>query len=317
MMDYLLFASGLALLVYGGDRLVASSVRLALAFGLSTMVIGAVVIGLGTSAPELVTSIDAALLNLPGLALGNVIGSNIANLTLILGLAAVILPLSVEPREAGRDIAWLLVGTAAVVYAVTTATVERWMGVVLIAMLVIYIFQLLRSANPARADAAVTVDQNQPEHALEHTHTRTRDILWVLGGLILLVAGAHLMIKGAIGIAEQFGLSEAVTGLLLLAIGTSLPELTVTAIALIRREAALAIGNALGSTLFNSLGILGVTAVIVPLDVPSSIMHLHIWIMTSVIVMLSLFLWTGCRLSQWEGAILLTVYPAYIGFIII
>jgi cation:H+ antiporter len=310
MLDYWLFAGGLVTLIYGGDRLVASAVRIAAARGLSPLAVGAVIVGLGTSAPELVTSLDAALLGLPGIALGNVIGSNIANILLILGLAATYRPLSIDPASAKRDIIYLLIATALVLWALHTSQIERWMGFGLVILLGVYIATLLRATDGATAEANIVAKDSRDTGIA--SETSRHDAIWAIVGISLLVGGAHYMVQGAIGIAEDFGISEATTGLILLALGTSLPELTVTLIALARNESELAIGNALGSTLFNLLGILGTTAMLVPLAVPAEILGVHVWVMTAAIVVLCIFLRTGWRLNRWEGLVLLGAYPTYL-----
>ncbi|MEM7406297.1 MAG: calcium/sodium antiporter [Pseudomonadota bacterium] len=305
-MNYLLFALGLGLLTVSGDRLVVSAVQLGQRFGMSSLAVGVLVVGLGTSLPELATSLDAALQGYPGAAIGNVVGSNIANILLVLGLGALWMPMRVEVRPARRDLPWLLVACAVTLAMVLGGTIERWMGLVLTFGLGIYIWRLLyepAGVEAGSAGPAATADGIW------------RAALWSIVAVVGLVGGAHVLVLGAVGIAADFGISESVTGLLLLALGTSLPELTVTVASLLRKQADVAVGNVIGSTLFNLLGILGVTALVTPLPVPQVIADVHIWIMLGAVAIAVLFIRTGWHINRVEGLCLLVAYPVYLAYL--
>jgi len=223
-------------------------------FGLPSAVVGAVVLGFGTSAPELATSLQAALAGAPEIALGNVIGSNIANILLILGLAALIAPLATQPHQ-GRDLAWVIGATLALVALLVAGQLTRGAGVVLVLALALYLRPAFR-----RSAAAGTGDA-----AAQEAPSSLRALWITLAGLALTLAGARALVTGAVDLARVAGLSEAVIGLTLVAVGTSLPELATSVTAALRGRAELAIANVLGSNVFNILGILGITLIVRPL----------------------------------------------------
>ena len=306
MLDYVLFASGLIVLVIGGDKLVASATRVARRFGMSKLATGVVIVGLGTSLPELLTSVDANLQGYPGAALGNVVGSNIANLLLVLGVGALWLPVAFHPRQGRRDIAWVLATGALAVGIAHLAVIERWTGVLLLAALGAYLYSVFREPQ-----AAETVDVSADETA---DNALPVDLALVAVGIAALSGGAHVLVSGAMGIAAQLGISETTTGIVLLALGTSLPELTVTVVSLMRGNAELAAGNVLGSTLFNILGVLGVTALVAPIPVPAEFADTHIWVMAGAMVAFAVVARSSWRITRLEGALLTASYPVYLAF---
>ncbi|MAP12125.1 MAG: sodium:calcium antiporter [Gammaproteobacteria bacterium] len=306
MLDYVLFASGLIVLVIGGDKLVASATRVARRFGMSKLATGVVIVGLGTSLPELLTSVDANLQGYPGAALGNVVGSNIANLLLVLGVGALWLPVAFHPRQGRRDIAWMLTTGALAVGIAHLAVIERWTGVLLLAALGAYLYSVLREPQ-----AGETVDVSADETA---DNALPVDLALVAVGIAALSGGAHVLVSGAMGIAAQLGISETTTGIVLLALGTSLPELTVTVVSLMRGNAELAAGNVLGSTLFNILGVLGVTALVAPIPVPAEVADTHIWVMAGAMVAFAVVARSSWRITRLEGALLTASYPVYLAF---
>lgn len=303
-MDYLLFTVGLALLLWGADRLVETSSGLARRLGMSALTTAVVVVGFGTSMPELLTSVDAALQGSPSLAIANVVGSNIANVLLVLGLSALCAPMICDPGPMSRDLTGLMLASVLALIFMQFGIVERWMGLVLTLGMVTYL-------------AVVLIRSQSPESTVSQPPVRDRKAvvgaaLRSLIAIVVLLAGAHLLVDGALGIARQHGVSESVIGLSLVAIGTSLPELAVAILALVRRDAAVAIGNIVGSCLFNLLGVLGITALVSPLDVPAEIVRFDLWIMLAAAAALTLFARTGWRVNRVEGAGLLLGYPVYI-----
>jgi cation:H+ antiporter len=311
--DYLLFVAGLVLLLWGGDRMVAGAVRLSAHLRLSPLAISIVVVGLGTSLPELVTSLTAALQGSPGVAIGNVVGSNIANICLVLGVGALMMPLDVREDPTHRDLMCLLVAGAMTLFVLSMPTVERWMGLVFIAALAAYLTVVLVSARRAHTLArAAETDEPASSPASSPGATLGRESLMTAVGMVTLVVGADLLVSGALGIARAFAVPESVIGLTLLALGTSLPELATTIIAVRKGEVDVAVGNVVGSTLFNLLGILGVTAAVTPLLVPPDIASFDVWVMCVAIITLVVFAWSGSRVTRTEGALLVAAYPVYL-----
>jgi cation:H+ antiporter len=302
---YVLGLIGLVLLLWGGDRLVISAVSLSHRFGVSALVTGIIVVGLGTSLPELVTSLDAALQGSTGLAVGNVIGSNIANILLVLGLCALCFPLQGEPSDLRRDLASLVLASALTIVVLHQGTIGRWAGLWLTAGLVLHLGVLLVTASRSPANQTVTP-------AMPIAGTIYRDLFAALVAIIVLIAGAHLLVNSALEIARAYGVSESLLGLTLLALGTSLPELAIALVAVVRRHGDVAIGNIVGSTLFNLLGILGITALVTPLSVPADIVRFDVWVMLAAMLVLALFARTGWRITRVEGGMLLLGYPIYL-----
>lgn len=311
-MNYILFAAGLVGLVFGADRLVASAVRISVRLGLSVQVVGIVIVGLGTSLPELVTSVDAALQGSPDAALGNVVGSNIANVLLVLGFGAVCIPIRVDAGDTVRDVLWMLGAALGVIGLALTGTFERWMGALLLCALAIYLYQAVKGSASVGAPSAVP-DVDVTTTTMPHWRM---DVVWLTVGLVSLVGGAHVAVVGALGLAKAWGMSDSVAGIVLLALGTSLPELVVTVVSVIKRQSDVAVGNIVGSTLFNLLGIIGATALVLPLPVPAAMLSVHLWVMLAAIGAAALFVRTGWRLSRTEGAVLLSAYPLYLFFVI-
>lgn len=259
-MDYLLVAVGLLLLFFGGDFLVRGSVALAHRLGISTLIIALTVVAFGTSAPELIVSVGAALKGVPELAIGNIVGSNIANILLVLGLPAIIAPLGTSGKSAGRDLALVFGASLLIAILSWNNVIGWWEGLVMVILLILF----LGSAYfLARRDAATAKLYEEELEEFEGGPQKKAFIAAaIIGGLLALFAGSTMLVEGAVSIAREFGVSEAVIGLTLVAFGTSLPELVTSFVALIRKHGDVAIGNVLGSNMFNLLGVGGVTAMV-------------------------------------------------------
>ncbi|MEN0651452.1 MULTISPECIES: calcium/sodium antiporter [Hyphobacterium] len=310
MSEFLLIAGGLVLLAIGGDVLVRGAVGTASKLGVSPLLIGLVLVGFGTSMPELTTSVQAALSGSPGIAVGNVVGSNIANILLILGAAAVIAPIAVAPGVLKRDGSFLALSQIALAVALFLTPVGRTAGGMLFAGLIAYIglsyWLDRRSRNGAAAlHTAEAESVAPPKGGLPVA------LLLLAGGIAGVVIGAKLLVDGAISIAEGFGISDAVIGLTVVAVGTSLPELAASVAAAMKRQGDIALGNVIGSNIFNALGILGATAIIRPIEVPPSIIASDMWIMLGAAALLVLVAATGRRVGRMEGVVLLALYAAY------
>lgn len=311
LMNVLFFILGIALLTVGGEALIRSSLAAAKRLGVSPLLSGLVIVGFGTSAPELVVSVNAAIDGRPDIAIGNVVGSNIGNILLILGVCALITPLAVKPLALRRDAVTVVAASALFLVLVGGSALGRMDAAIFLSALAAYLVWAYWSE---RFHAAPSGELHRAE--AEELSTVPKSLLWtviaVIVGLLLLVTGSQIFLKGAIGIAAYFDVPEAVIGLTLVAVGTSLPELSISVIAAIRRHADVAVGNILGSNIFNLLGILGVSSLLQPLPVHQRILHFDQWVMLGTSVLLLFLLYTGRRLSRAEGGVLLMGYGIYV-----
>lgn len=277
--------------------------------GISKLVIGFTVVAFGTSAPELVVCIEAALEGAPGIAFGNVIGSNIANVLLVLGVPALIYPLVCDTRSALRDSVVMVGGSILFMVMAWQGLLSFWQGAillgVLIAVIIISYVRARREGDEGAEEALEEYEQNMPKNIWV-------SILFILGGLIGLVLGSRLLVDGAVSIAIVAGVSDEIIGLTLVALGTSLPELATSIIAAFRRHGDVAIGNVLGSNLFNITGIIGVTAMIEPLSAPLQVLHFDLWIMLFVsLLMIPIFI-AKRPIGRVLGGIFCLAYVAYV-----
>lgn len=311
LINVLFFILGIALLTVGGEALIRSSLAAAKRLGVSPLLSGLVIVGFGTSAPELVVSVNAAIDGRPDIAIGNVVGSNIGNILLILGVCALITPLAVKPLALRRDAVTVVAASALFLVLVGGSALGRMDAAIFLSALAAYLVWAYWSE---RFHAAPSGELHRAE--AEELSTVPESLLWtviaVILGLLLLITGSQIFLKGAIGIAAYFGVPEAVIGLTLVAVGTSLPELSISVIAAIRRHADVAVGNILGSNIFNLLGILGVSLLLQPLPVHQRILQFDQWVMLGTSVLLLFLLYTGRRLSRAEGGVLLMGYGIYV-----
>lgn len=325
----LLIAGGLCLLTLGGEFLVRGAVRLAERLGMSPLLIGLTLVGFGTSTPELVTSVEASLSGSSGIAIGNIVGSNIVNILLILGLAALITPIQVGRTALRRDAVMVLLTALLFGGAAWLWTMDRAVGVLFTLILAGYLAYAYRQertapATPDTAHTAAFKKAEALEELMPHKHTgRTRtkagdlavSILMAASGLVLLVLGGGLLVDGAIQLARSMGVSESIIGLTIVAIGTSMPELVTSVVAAVRKHSDVALGNVLGSNIYNVLGVGGLTALIAPTDVTPEIVFFDSPVMIGVSALLLIFAWTGRRLNRIEGALLVLGYLAYVAVI--
>ena len=307
----LLLVGGLVLLALGGELLVRGAVGMAARLGISPLLAGLTIVGFGTSMPELATSVQAALGGAPGIALGNVIGSNIANILLILGLSAVVAPLAVNPASYRRDS--LAMGGSALLAtgAVMLGVIGLVPGLVLVAALGGYLWWAYKSESAAHDAEAQRHEAEVDERPVPPDAGPVVLGGMIVAGLVAAIFGAGWLVDGAIVLAEAAGVSQSVIGLTVVAIGTSLPELIACLVAVVRKHGDVALGNVVGSCIYNICGILGLTAVIHPIAVPAEIARFDIWIMLGVTLLLLLQLRSGWRLSRVEGAVLLALYAGY------
>lgn len=299
----LLLVAGLALLVVGAEVLVRGAARLAAAAGISSLVIGLTVVAYGTSAPEMSVSLLATLGGQPDIAIGNVVGSNIFNVLVILGLSAVAAPLTVSRQLVRLDVPVMIGVSLLVCLMAANGVIGRGEGLVLLAASVGYTLMLLRVGRTEPVEAETTPSGGR---------TTLVSIALVAVGLALLVLGSRWLVSSATAIARDFGISELVIGLTIVAAGTSLPELATSVLATIRGERDIAVGNAVGSNIFNIVAILGVSAVVgggIPIS--EAVLRFDLPVMTAVAVACLPVFFTGWTIARWEGAVFLGYYAAY------
>ncbi len=329
MADIGFLVGGLVLLIFGGELLVRGSVIIAERAGMSPLLIGLTLIGFGTSMPELVTSVQAAIAGSPGIAVGNIVGSNISNLFLILGLAALVSPINVDSRALKRD--GVIVVATAILFAIIGQfwMLDRVVGIVFACLLITYLLYAWRQ-------------ESLPHPLTEHDRTSAykrgeafnefRDgslkqepkavdrsskggllvpALTALAGLALVILGGNFLVDGAVKLARTLGISETIIGLTIVAIGTSAPELVTSIVAAARGHSAVALGNVLGSNIYNTLGIGSAVAIMSPTKMPEEVVRFDSFVMVAASILLIILARSSFRINRLEGALLVTCYIAY------
>ncbi len=297
---------GLVLLTVGADWLVRGASRLAAQFGISPLAIGLTVVAYGTSAPEIVASLVASAAGYPEMTVGNVLGSNVANVGLILGVTAILAPLAIAPSVLRREVPFLVGVTLLLGFFASRLEIGRSVGLLFIGLMILFNTLSLRWA---RADADGSASPPPQGESLSRS-----SVLTILG-LGLLLGGAQLLVAGAVSIARSFGLSEFIIGVTLVAIGTSLPELATSVVAGMRGQTDLVIGAIVGSNVFNILGALGLSAIVQPIQVDSALLRFEFPALIAFTLATALFLYTGKRLVRLEGVFLLGGYVAFIALL--
>ncbi len=301
---YIYIVAGLVGLFFGGEALVRGSVGIATRLGMSSLLIGLTVVGFGTSTPELLVSVQAALDDVPAIAIGNIVGSNIANILLIGGLTCLVWPIRVSGATLKRDAGVMIAAALVLVPIFMTGQIGRLTGFLLLAGLIGYlVWAYLQPGDAAEDDVDGAVPKSIPV-----------SVLWVVGGLVVLIFGARFLVTGATNIARDFGLSEAFIGLTIVAVGTSLPELATSIIAAFRKQSEIAIGNIVGSNIFNVLGILGVTALIAPIPVEARFLMFDLPVMIAASVLFAVLLLTRPIVGRVLGVGLIILYVVYVYF---
>lgn len=320
MLLWFFLLGGFALLVIGGELLVRGAVRVASQLGVSPLLIGLTLVGFGTSTPELVTSLQAALSGSPGIAYGNIVGSNIANILLILGASAMLTPILIDSRALRRDGVFMVLVVIAFAVLASVMELDRLVGIAFLAALGGYVYLAFRQESQLgnlehgaafdKGAAAQEVDPGlRPTGA---SRGLLMPLLTALGGLGIVVLGGYLLVSGAVGLAREWGISESIIGLTIVAVGTSLPELVTSVVAAVRKQADVAFGNIVGSCIYNVLGIGGVTALFAPGRVPAEIVSFDNLVMIGACGIAMLLAYSGRKLSRWEGALLVAGYVAYV-----
>ncbi len=314
-MDILLVLAGLVILLVAGDFLVKGAVSLSLRLGIPALIVSFTIVGFGTSAPELLIAVQSALEGVPGIALGNVVGSNIANVLLVLGVPALFFTLDTRRCDTKRTYIQMIAASLVFIALAFMGPFYIWHGIILLALLTAMLGDAFHSARKARR--SVNIDNVTSEELSELEDADPNMAIWkvtayMIAGIIGLPFGADILIEGALGIAHDKGISEEVVGLTIVAIGTSLPELATTVVAAVRRQADVALGNVIGSNMFNLLAIMGVASFFGPLEVAPRFLTSDLWIMLAASLALALFVFFRLQLSRIWGFIYLTAYMVYI-----
>lgn len=312
-MPYLLILAGFILLVFGGDTLVRGAVSIARRLGWSELLIGLTLVSIGTSAPELFTNIEGALSGAPGIAVGNVIGSNIANILMVLGATAIIYPVACAPRALRRDGAALICASFLLIAFAAYGQLPRMAGIVFLCLLAAYLFYLYKKENQTH-DASALLHEQEASSVTSFRFPIWVDALITCVGIGMTMQGAKWLVSGATDIARQFGVSDTVIGLTVVAIGTSLPELVTSVMAARKRCTDVALGNVVGSNIVNILLVLGGTAIISPLAIDPVVMVLDVWVLLFSALLLILFARTDHHINRREGLVFVACYVAYIGY---
>lgn len=307
----ILIIGGLVLLYFGAEGLVKGSSALALKLGLTPLVVGLTVVAYGTSMPELVVSIKSALAGQSGIAVGNVVGSNIFNIAVILGLAAVIFPIKASFQLIRLDVPIMIGATVLVMVFFRDGALARWEAGVLFTGILAY---TVGSLIYAKKTVTPEVEDEFAESVGRSDSPLWRDVVFVLAGLGLLVFGSRFLVEGAVGMARTWGVAEAVIGLTIVAAGTSTPELAATIVAAIKKEPDIALGGIIGSNIYNLLCILGATGLIAPI-VTGGVAWTDMFVMLGLAVMLLPILWTGLVVKRWEGVVFLAIYGGFLGYL--
>jgi len=312
-----LIVAGIAVLLYGGDLLVRGATSLARKAGVPALIVGLTIVAFGTSAPEIVGSAAAALENAPGLAIGNIVGSNIANILLVLGVPAVLAPMATKATGVKRNALIALALTAVFIWMGLDGALTLNEGVALAVGIVVYILYLAISARGAGDDPLIA-ELTDIDHMEGLPRTGVMIAVYTLAGLVLLPVGARLIVEGGVGVAEYFGVPEAVIGLTILAFGTSLPELATAMVAALRKQAEMAIGNVIGSNIFNICavgGITGIAATAAPgqaAPVDPEFVRFDFWVMAGAMAVTALLVFSERELGRLLGAVFALAYVGYL-----
>ncbi len=309
ILGWLQLIGGLAILIIGGEFLVRSAVKLALYLRISAMVVGLTVVSFGTSFPELVVSLNAALDGYADISIGNVVGSNVANLALVLGLTAILFPLPVKRSTVATDWPAMLIVTLLLILFSLDGELQMWEGGVFVFLLLAYNFWVIRDARKVRKKEVL--DDVDTDFKRSSADMIRSGILMVIS-IAALIFGADLLVDGAVVVAKGFGVSERVIAVSIIAFGTSAPELATSLIAVYRKETAISIGNLIGSNIFNILGILGITAFVKPIGVSEDVLHFDYYWVMGIPLLLYPILLSRMRVTRMEGVILFATYVAYI-----
>ena len=313
MINILLFLAGLTALYFGSDWLVKGAARLAISLNIQPVVVGLTVVALGTSMPEFVVSFIGALKGLPDIALGNIVGSNIVNIGLILGLSAIIYPLSVHMKLVRFEIPFMVFAAVILFIVSIDGIISRIDSILFAAIFTAYIVYTIKVSKKESKRV-----KEEYKEFLQKKDSITKDLILIAAGLAVLIAGAEILVRAAVPIARAMGISELIIGMTIVAVGTSLPELATSTVAAFKKEADISIGNIVGSNIFNILFILGITGTIQPVAVNPEALKLHMPVMIFISLALFVFMKTSsATIGRLKGAALILIYAGYCGYIIV
>jgi len=302
--DVVLLVASVGVLYAGAELLVRGAGRLAIAMRIRPLVVGLTVVAFATSAPELVVGLTATLRNVSDIAVGNIIGANIANAGLIIGLSALIRPLRVHQHLWRKEVPVTIAVQVLLWVFCLNGTLGRWEGLTLLAVLVAFVAWMIRTAKDREATPLPDEIKEKPRVAI--------NVVQMVAGIVLLVAGGNLLVHAAVGVAAAAGLSRLAIGLTIVAMGTTVPELATSVVAARRGEGDIAVGNAVGSVFFNTACILGLASAIRPMSISWDVCWVKLPVMIALVLALVPFVRTGSRVARWEGAVLLACYVAFI-----
>ena len=306
LLNILFIVVGIALVLWGADRLTDGAVAVAEKMKMPQIVIGLTIVAMGTSMPEFCVSFISALKGTSDLAVGNIVGSNIFNALLIVGVSALVVPMTIMETTVRKDIPFALVASAMLLVMCLDGDISRIDAGILFAMFLIFMYMTLKGAKKQGADAETAVEAEEKKPM-----STWLSVVWILVGLLCLIGGSNLFVEGATTVATNLGVSEAVIGLTIVAGGTSLPELATSVVSARKGNSGIAIGNALGSNVFNILAILGITGMITPMTL-KGITYIDLSMLVISIMLVWLFSFTKYKIERWEGAVLTAVFVGYI-----
>ena len=312
-MEYLLLIAGLAILISGAELLVKGAVGIALRFRVSMLVIGMTIVSFGTSAPELLVSIKAALNGHEDIGVGTIVGSNISNIALILGFTALLMPIKVQDDTLRIDWPMMMLATVGFYLVVLDNLLSFWEGLAFVLILFGFGYWLIRRS---RAKEAEHITKEEVKTKLSSFNNLLRFFFFILAGAVGLVYGSDLLLDSAVQIARNFNVSERVIGVTIIAFGTSVPELITSVVAVFRKKTDISIGNLIGSNLFNLLAILGITSMIRPVHIDETILDFDLVWLIAISLLLFPLMFFGLKISRWKGLFLFLAYLTYIYFVI-
>ncbi|MFT5823196.1 MAG: cation:H+ antiporter [Crocinitomix sp.] len=318
-MMYFWLILGLITLIVAGEFLVRGAVGIAKRFHISTLVIGMTVISFGTSAPELLVCLDAAMTGHPEIAIGNVVGSNIANIALVLGITVLILPIVVDRNSKRIDWPMMMLATVLFAFFAWDGEIQRYEGIILFVILAAFTYWLIRNSRKKTKKelAAAAIESDEDEDIAKVKDKPAISIVFLLIGLVGLFFGADWLVHGAIDIATHFGMEERIIAVTVVAFGTSVPELITSGMAALKGETDISIGNLIGSNLFNIMAVIGLTAMVHPIGVSDAIIASDMWWMIAIAVALLPLMVIGKKIGRFKGTLLLGTYIAYIAILVI
>ncbi|WP_425037590.1 calcium/sodium antiporter [Primorskyibacter sp. S187A] len=317
MMVWALCGLGLLILLLAGDALVKGAVNLSLRVGVPALIVSLTIVAFGTSAPELLIAIKAALDGVPGIALGNVVGSNTANILLVLGIPAMIAVFHTSECDTRKTYVFMMGASLLFIALAFTGTFVWWTALVLLGALALVLLDAFREAMAHRRDAKAAAVEEEEVEGADPDMPWWKIVMYLLLGLVGLPLGADLLVDNATIIAKTYDVSDEIIGLTLVAIGTSLPELATTVMAAIRRQADVALGNVIGSNMFNLLAIIGVAGLIAPIDVADEFLQFDLWVMLAASALLFPFVFLSWNITRLWGILLTALYVSYVAFLLI